>query len=402
MNRFRIERHQHAVGHGFFHTSSVNADDPKRPQPFHYVYDCGSKKRQALLVPAINSYIATLGEDPIDLLVLSHFHSDHTNGLDELLKWKKVKTAIIPYVSNDERLLLIGQLLAKPGSRFDEIQMAANPRRWLLSRGVANVITIKAGDGDVQSQFPNDSSPAQAGPEGTWDLRIGSDSVSDLKEGRRVSHGTPVIVKSSETTVLDFRFFCWNADETAGRFHEQWEKHGEQPLDGVIKDAVLLSLLRDKRKVLVDCYARVHKEGLNWSTLCLRAEPCVGRHAGVSVTMPSPLVQTFPWLECSLGWLGTGDLELADDRISKDFIKHYSKPRRVFSLSLPHHGSKRNFDPVLLREFRPAITFVTCPNASKHHPDPEVVRIVNQMGTKFHRVDESPANDLHESVVFWV
>ncbi len=409
---FSHERHQHPVGHGFFHTASVGAGDGPR---FEYVYDCGAKKSKAALAPAVVAYSASLSGPTVDLLVLSHFHADHVNGLDMLFGRKQIDTAIIPYVSAAERLLLVAQLLTKADAGFDEVVLAATPEVWLRARGVTRVITIMstgepplAPDDDERAPETHET-PALAGG---WQLRSGIETGNVLTDGESVGDNTPVILTRDGHGAWEFLFFCWNAKEQADRFGEAIKAVAKKSPEELLDPKLLPSTLHNSRirKQIIECYAEVAADGLNWTTLCLRAGPAGTGTDPISYvarmgTAHAPL-QVGSRFDAApsgaLAWLGTGDLELAESVVSDSFFAHYNKRGPVRTLSLPHHGSRKNFDADLLSHFQPSLVVATCPVDSHHHPDETVVRALAVAGKLFVKVDDSIESQVHESARFWV
>jgi hypothetical protein len=402
---FTIERHQHAVGHGFFHTASVHAHGGPR---FNYVYDCGAKKDKTILAPAIAAYLESLGRSVIDLLVLSHFHDDHVSGLDRLLARTKIDTVIIPYIPDAERLLLVAQLLTHPAAGWDDVALPADPEKWFRSRGVDRILSVypsdetsSTADGPEQSPEPRQNGGKELG----WELRLGSEKGQVLKtDDDSFSDGSPVVLTHEHMGVLEFLFFCWNAKEQADRYKKAiMHETDKTPTELLHPDQLLLTLHNASlRKKIVKCYRDVSRKRLNWTTLCLRVGPAgsiyESRYSLVRCgTGPTPLL--IHRMDTSEGaWLGTGDLELADPKISSAFFERYAPHGPVRTLSLPHHGSHKNFDGELLSLLKPSVVFATCPPKSRYHPDEKVVRAVSGTGTVFLKVDESVESQLHESV----
>lgn len=76
----RFRRTQYPVGHGGFHFASICGGS----RPLHYIYDCGATNR-ALLQPWVTECLARCGKE-IDVLFLSHAHSDHVIGVPLLFR----------------------------------------------------------------------------------------------------------------------------------------------------------------------------------------------------------------------------------------------------------------------------------------------------------------------------
>ena len=73
------------VGQGFFHAGWVGFQEAE--ERFFYVYDCGAMNKFASARDReIKKLNALVGEGArLDLLVISHMHADHVNGIDALV-----------------------------------------------------------------------------------------------------------------------------------------------------------------------------------------------------------------------------------------------------------------------------------------------------------------------------
>ena len=93
----------HPVGQGLFYSGTVSLDQMK----FRFVFDCGSLTRGAGQ-KCVDRYIKSLHyNDPIDLLVISHFDADHVNQIGRLLQGiREVKNLVMPFLGFNERLVL--------------------------------------------------------------------------------------------------------------------------------------------------------------------------------------------------------------------------------------------------------------------------------------------------------
>lgn len=403
---FRWQRHQYPVGHGFFHSAMLTVGGAHSFPPFHYVYDCGAKKVRGLLAPAIDDFCKTLNDRPVDLMILSHLHSDHISGLDILLARKEVRRVAIPYLAESERLLLIGQLLTKPEARLDEIQMAANPGGWLRGRGVESVITILATDGAQPAPEGRDARPEDEG-QGSWALRTATTVPQQPVRGdTRMGHRTPLRAFIASRLVLDFHFYCWQARTMPARMAQAWDSDGPPSMAELLDPGHLARNLRSStlRGRLIRCYTAVtRRKSLNWTTLCALISPGAGAlPAGYEISFGAARLLVPPIWPNDMGWLGTGDLELGREAVRDEFLEHYEEASPVALLSLPHHGSELNFDTKLISHFKPGLTFATVPPGSVKHPDPRVLRAVNREGIDVFLVDNNACNALHEQVLFTV
>ncbi len=139
---FLHERRQHTVGQGFFHSGYLRIGSGE----FSYVYDCGSENTDTL-AREINEFANRRHKRPgLNVLFISHFDSDHVNGLDRLLSLVKTKTVVAPYLEPCERLLLVADAADSGSVDGTLVQFAADPVRWLGDRGVEVVLFVKGGE----------------------------------------------------------------------------------------------------------------------------------------------------------------------------------------------------------------------------------------------------------------
>jgi len=92
----------HSVGQGLFYSGLINTGD----ELLSLVYDCGSLSKGDFLKNEIFNLINELNFK-LNLLVISHFHADHINGLNYLLaKLQYIDTIVLPYLNPLERLII--------------------------------------------------------------------------------------------------------------------------------------------------------------------------------------------------------------------------------------------------------------------------------------------------------
>ena len=87
------------VGQGLFSCGKLYTD--KNKKPFVWIYDCGTSSGEEKLTTAIDELNDI---DEFDLVVISHFDKDHINGLEALLKNKKVKRLMLPFLSEEQKI----------------------------------------------------------------------------------------------------------------------------------------------------------------------------------------------------------------------------------------------------------------------------------------------------------
>lgn len=91
----------HPIGQGAFYSEVHENDNTK----FTIVYDCGSSTFKGKKMETLVS--STFPENyEIDILFISHFHTDHVNGIEFLKKKFKIKKVILPLLDDEAKSLL--------------------------------------------------------------------------------------------------------------------------------------------------------------------------------------------------------------------------------------------------------------------------------------------------------
>lgn len=112
----------HPVGQGLFCSGAVRHG--QGGNVFRWVYDCGtaSANKQQILTRELDALAMTSdSQTRIDLVAISHFDSDHVNGLVTLLARFKVTDLLLPYAPLWRRLLIAfseGLSLTEEAFRF--------------------------------------------------------------------------------------------------------------------------------------------------------------------------------------------------------------------------------------------------------------------------------------------
>lgn len=150
----------HPVGQGLFYSGLINAAPAKRNGVFSFVYDCGSTSPRRFLYREIDDLKALLPRvrsenvKRLDMLIVSHLHDDHVNGLEYLLNGVKVDTVVMPYTDSITRLLARDESL---GEEAFLDAFYANPVRWFVSRGVRRILLVGSPpEGDYLVIEPNE------------------------------------------------------------------------------------------------------------------------------------------------------------------------------------------------------------------------------------------------------
>ncbi|MDL2287874.1 DNA internalization-related competence protein ComEC/Rec2 [Oscillospiraceae bacterium OttesenSCG-928-F05] len=107
------------------------------------VIDCGGNRYPGA-GEITAQYLRGLGRTKIDYLVLTHYHSDHANGVETLAEWFDIDTALLPAIASEERNAMAIALRAK-GVR---IQVTRETRTYPFGGGEMTVYAPVARDGE--------------------------------------------------------------------------------------------------------------------------------------------------------------------------------------------------------------------------------------------------------------
>jgi hypothetical protein len=99
------------------------------------------------------------------------------------------------------------------------------------------------------------------------------------------------------------------------------------------------------------------------------------------------------------GWLGTGDADLLDDARRVAFRHHYGAVMEyVGTLTLPHHGSGRNFHPDLVA-MGPEVFVASASTTNRHgHPHADVQSAAMDAGRLVVVTEQGPGYAYEELV----
>lgn len=98
----RVRRTIRPIGQGAFYTEQLHTESGD----FNIVYDCGLEmlpNPPQRLKTAIDHYIDKIGSDGLNIIFISHFHSDHINGIKYLLNKanKSHPVIVMPLIGED-------------------------------------------------------------------------------------------------------------------------------------------------------------------------------------------------------------------------------------------------------------------------------------------------------------
>lgn len=377
--RGRVFWRQYPVGHGGFHAGC--AESLSGPSAFFWIFDCGSRSLNALR-RELGGWAAETPDD-IDWLFISHFDSDHVNGLADLLRSKRVRSVMLPYVNEEDLAYALCEAVLEPGAAW-MVDLIADPVRWLGERGVQHIYFLQGREGE--GGFEPDGEPMR--PEGDPERRGWKETINPVP--RPIGIGSQPAAGPSVAIIPGGQCRVAVSD---GAFQLRLETY-TAPIHS-LNHAFLLARLA----AIVGCSPPSHPNGLgafasavaskardsavrkqiqatyalgvgssNRSSLSMMSivdPPSSGR---VHSELVRGVIET--WRDNTpVAWLSTGDAELLDPADLADWERRYcSDLPQVRVLALPHHGSDHNSDGNFQRLNRQALLTAQVSKGALKHP----------------------------------
>lgn len=390
-----IERIQYPVGQGGFY-----AEHHRRPDSRTVVYDCGSgcggvTPALAREIQAFHDYSKLL-----DALVLSHFHADHLNRINQLLTkiTGGARRIFLPYLSPDQAILVA----------FDAVLVAyeeegADAVATTLETVLPWTTDLAARDGFQIIQV-NDVQESE-GDEPAVVRYLG-----DLPTGR-MDHRQRISLRRDRRPWNDWilKFFCKKAPDTAIKkllasleslgFQRAWLKSSSAgDFAKWLKKQGIMKKIRSAYEVIpgaddshnvvsMCCYSGPHPD-----------EPWHHRHYRLLHTAMWPVRDTQE-SDRRVGWIGTGDLGLKGEETLRQFHEHYvDELPLVGTMQVPHHGSRHNSDHRLMIGKDLLLTVNYGSDNRYHHPDGRVVLELQRYGARVWPVTEQAESAMRQTI----
>jgi len=401
MGHLDVDFKFHNVGQGLFYSGRLTYGKAS----FNFVYDCGAWEYgkadyyRNLIKNVIKGEFSKY--DKIDLLIISHLHADHTNGLLYLLnRVRKVDTVILPYLTPTERLLVALQTPVAPRWWYKFI---ADPTGFLLTNGVKRVILIGGKEpSDEENWLPKFDIPSNSPLKGEFiiDLKELPDDESlkskieklepEIAKERRVkvkNHSGILPVLITKSPIWIFRFF--NYKVKSDKILKQFKEECVEKILGSITPETIKEVIQDKHALskLRKCYKTHIKSDLNETSLLVLHLPAFDPRD--SILWGDNRACNCCWYPCrwwfglpfkenskkSLSQLLTGDINLKNGytQIRTHFGLGNIIKNTVITL-IPHHGSKKNWNNALYGDISSNLWVVSAGIHNKYgHPSPEVL-----------------------------
>jgi hypothetical protein len=397
----QVKMVQHAVGQGGLHCGELTLGH----KPLRWVYDCGSNQADAL-----KREISSIAEgDEIDLLFLSHFDSDHVNGVDLLLSQVKVHEVVLPYLNEETLVAIIARDAARGALTGVLVEAVSDLAGWFGSRGVETVTFVDSSD-EGEGDGPDVPEALDRGGDGDCSTKWTGDtesvlefsSVTEVGEGvarmRRVTqNGTLLVITPGGH--LNWVLIPYVHKPSAALMKAFNDALVAEFGNGMHKKIIAQSAKDPEvRKKLRNCYDELWVDH-NLISMSLYSGPISQERLDIDIricTRRPYWHMHHEWPGCG-GWMLTGDAHLNGLRRRQRFLKFYSRFIGLINmLMLPHHGSIHNHSDELLHalpELR--VGFAAAGPNSYGHPHNEVRDAVRtHHDAYFHQVDQRQFNQI--------
>lgn len=356
---------------------------------FAWVYDCGTSSSKALVHRGIREIERTLGRR-LDLVVISHLHSDHISGLTNLLNEVGASSIMLPWAPLWRRLV-IG---FDDGLNADDPEMGfyIDPVSYLATEApdTFDRIVFVMPSGDDGPTDPDEPEP-DLGPDdfeptgemdGKWAMPEASalnkrlelpDTLENQRFAREMPPGGRIVEKAT------WEFVPYNDPKSAPASPERLRKHVRK------LTPELLGSDHSKRKealaALKELYKKEFRTGLeNDLSLCLYTGP-VPLHS----YLPEPSLDgtSANITDSRVPMLYTGDGNFSTKKHLDRMIRFFGAKRimATSTFQVPHHGSKKNWKVGSASRVSPSHSvFCSDPNGHYKHPSPEIWREFSSYG----------------------
>lgn len=384
----QVEVIQHPVGQGGLYSGKLDYDS----EPFRWVYDCGSNQSDAL-----QRELEGLGPGTINVLFLSHLDSDHIRGVDVLLAIAEVEISevVLPYLSEVERVAAIVSDIEAGALTGTFLEFAADPARWLIRRGV-QIVTFIEGRDDDSPRDDERGEPTGGGEGGGGEGGIVYKWHSPESLYKREINGAIVQRRATTDFINVPSPTNWVLLPYAHRPSPSRLRKFQDALRATygrnrsVSRIVAEARTRDGRKRLRDCYDALWSNH-NLVSMSLYAGPRSpnARIRDLEFNGKRPC----PWRQASgaVGWLSTGDSNLASRTRRLALLSHYRRfLPQVSVFVVPHHGAANYFHRDLATSFSNLVVSVAAAGRNGYgHPHRKVIDAF-QNKCAFHNVSEVP------------
>jgi hypothetical protein len=183
----------------------------------------------------------------------------------------------------------------------------------------------------------------------------------------------------------------------SGKTHRRVSSSSDPTASGKSQRELLIT---GQKSALRGAYAAVGSD-LNLTSMMLLSTPVLSSIKSGEIHEWSPsqrITRVIP--DGRVGWLGTGDSNLKNDRRRRSALNHYRRHLdRVHTLAIPHHGAENSFHPDVVRKLKPRLCVVAADRFSNwRHPATSVVQAIASAGIELRITTSAKASSVDELI----
>ncbi|GGK80588.1 hypothetical protein [Amphritea balenae] len=380
-----VKRIFHPVGQGGFfteelryHTAHKKNSKKRTREVFRVAYDCGSVTSKVALEKQINTF-----ENKIfDVLFISHFDTDHINGLKYLLTKCVVEKVVLPAIGHDEQIRLA--VMYSNNKEFSSF--CADPagyiRRASRNGEGTKIIFVKPYTGEGSGEeLDLDEEP--------------SSSITTIDSGR-------IIKKKNLSLPWVYIPFNFEGENRAAEVAKTLGSMGVSIKTG--QD--LKNYLDDPNPKVKDDIIKAFKKikgGPNTNSLTLYSGPDLDEQRQICWLVNIESKNFFHSCSRNPACIYLGDYDAGGGRKWRQLYENFeSYWHYVGTIQIPHHGAKKNFNEKLCDNTSMFCVIASGLDNRYKHPHPDTLKsILNSKGMPI-LVNESDHSICHFEIRSWV
>ena len=381
----------HNVGQGGFYSGFIKNDD----HDFNFVYDCGTFSGHKFLTDAISEIDGSMySEQKLDLLVLSHLDADHVNGVSDLLTMgciRRINILVMPYMTLLDRTILLSFYAKR---KYDDsaryYEFLIDPIGFFIDNDIHVDYIIFLSDESDDSEVHEDNILPFDHPEcKIWGRNNKEKEKKIRKENRLHDKWIKNLYCIRNFKIIfegiwKFEFWCDCRNINKDIYEKVTEKINELGLD-VTDVKSVKNIFANSKKALAECYKDIKKDPNDMSVVLLHyllveyvriairqkwIEPF--RNCCPFSCACYPLIDVHTNVNATL-LLGDINLKSTLDLIWK-YFNLKEKERKIIICTIPHHGSRYNWEKTILDRCENGIFVVSSGIHGRFkHPHKEVV-----------------------------
>lgn len=340
MNLIRIF---HPVGQGAFYSERHFFNKKE----FTIVYDCGSK---TISGKRLESKIkSTFHKNHIiDVLFISHFHSDHINGIEVLKNHCKIKSVVIPYLSDEAKILIkITNLIE---NKDTDSRLLDNPGDFFGND--TSIITIEESNSTQRENVINSDNPVV---------------LSTIKNSQLYPNGT--IFQLNSNVLWSYIPINIKHDQRKKQFVKALKKLGL-----TLNKINTINKIQTNKRNIYSAYNSIDGDLNENSLILFSGEKSTNPMSCFSQTSIPNCFFNFNLNDLQSGCLYLGDVNLNQiNVISEIENKLINYLKFIGTIQIPHHGSIHNFNSSILQSETKCAVLSYGSNNTYGHPSDCVV-----------------------------